>query len=80
MKNPETRWNPITKPPKENGYVLLAITHHNIPMVLMGFCQIRKGGVPVFKEEVYHGSGVAITHWMALPPHPSATEEETDAS
>ncbi|MDR1073780.1 MAG: hypothetical protein LBL45_08920 [Treponema sp.] len=76
MKKIEVQWTPGTKPPNKNGYILLAITHHSIPMVLMGFCRIRKGEVPEFKEEVYHGSGVAITHWAALPPHPYETKKE----
>jgi hypothetical protein len=80
MKKIEIQWNPVTKPPKGNGYVLLAITHQNIPMVLMGFCRIRKGEAPEFKEEVYHGSGVAITHWAALPPHPDETKEDHNAT
>jgi hypothetical protein len=76
MKKIDIQWNPVTKPPKESGYVLLAITHHNIPMVLMGFCKILKGEAPVFKEDVYNGTGVAITHWAAVPPHPYAEKEE----
>ena len=62
-------WRTINDPPSENGYVLLAITHHNIPMVVMGHCMII-GGHPRYKEEVYHGNSVIITHWMELPKHP----------
>jgi hypothetical protein len=80
MKKMEIQWNPITKPPKESGYVLLAMTHHNIPMVIEGFCKIHKGGYPVFKEDVYRGSGVAITHWAAMPTHPHAAKESKDVS
>jgi hypothetical protein len=69
------KWKPITDPPKKSGYVLLAITHHNIPMVLMGFCKLCRGELPVYKEEIYHGTGVAITHWADVPNHPYADEE-----
>jgi hypothetical protein len=80
MKKIEIQWKPVTNPPKESGYVLLAITHHDIPNVIMGFCKKHKEGPPVFKEDVYHGSGVAITHWAAMPTHPCAAKEEGDVS
>jgi len=62
-------WRLLNDPPEQNGYVLLAITHHNIPMVLEGFCKIREDGAR-FTEQTYNGNGVAITHWMPLPKHP----------
>jgi hypothetical protein len=81
MKKIEIQWKPLNKPPKESGYVLLAITHHKIPAVVMGFCKIHRTSQGVhaeFMDEVYHGNGVAITHYAKLPPHPYA-QEDADA-
>lgn len=63
-------WRPISDPPTKSGYVLLAVTHHQVPMVLMGHCKIRKNDYPYFSEDVYRGNGVAITHWAEVPKHP----------
>ena len=72
-------WFPVTEPPEQSGYVLLAITHHNIPMVLMGFCKLRSDGPPVFKEETYSGNGVAISHWAKRPEHPWELSQQKKA-
>ena len=69
------RWKPITEPPEKSGYVLIAGTHHRMPVVLMGFCKIYKDGNATFSEDVYHGNGVQITHWMPKPRHPWEKEE-----
>lgn len=63
-------WKPITEPPEKSGYVLLACTHHNIPVVLMGFCKIHQDGRPSYHEDTYNGNGIHITHWMPKPKHP----------
>jgi hypothetical protein len=67
-------WKPITEPPAKNCYVLLACTHHRIPIVLYGFCRVLGDGTARYTEDIYHGQGVAITHWMPLPRHPFAEE------
>ena len=64
-----SEWRSISNPPDKNGYVLLALTHHNVPAVLMGFCR-RRGVEAHFSEETYYGSGVIITHWAEVPLHP----------
>lgn len=60
-------WKPLSEQPGKSGYVLLAITHHRIPMVVRGH---YKSSADKFSEDVYNGRGVAITHWMPLPKHP----------
>ncbi len=72
-RDSDQEWRPITEPPDRNGYVLLAITHHNIPQVVQGFYQICQG-IPRYKEETYGGRGVQVTHWMPMPKHPYARE------
>jgi hypothetical protein len=60
------KWHSLQDPPKENGYVLLAIEHHDIPMVVMAH---YKEGVG-FKEEVYSGHGVQKNFWTEIPENP----------
>jgi hypothetical protein len=66
----ELEWKPINEPPEQSGYVLIAGSHHNIPMVMEGFCKIHQDGMPTYSENTYSGNGVVITHWMPLPKHP----------
>jgi hypothetical protein len=63
-------WKPLSDPPSESGYILLACQHHDIPVVLMGHCLIGESGIPRFRENTYNGNGLRITHWMPLPKHP----------
>ena len=65
-------WKPVTEPPEKSGYVLIAGYHHGVPKVLYGYCRSRSGSgeSAYFKEDTYHGQGMAITHWMPLPEHP----------
>ena len=63
-------WRPLSDPPKESGPVLLAMTHHDIPMVVMGFCRARKEAPPSFKEPYYNGMGVQMHFWAKPPKHP----------
>lgn len=67
----ETQWKPITEPPEQSGYVLIACYHHRLPKVLEGFCKVYGDGKAIFTENTYHGQGVNITHWMPLPKHPN---------
>jgi hypothetical protein len=60
----EKQWKPINEPPTKSGYVLLAIYHHQLPMVIEGFCKVHSDGRAVFSEQTYYGNGVQITHWM----------------
>ena len=64
-----SEWKSINEPPKNSGYVLLACTHHDIPVVLMGFCKIHQDGRASYKEDIYN-NGIHITHWMPKPKHP----------
>ena len=72
-------WFPVTESPEQSGYVLLAITHHNIPIVLMGFCRVREEDPPVFTEETFSGKGVNISHWAKKPEHPWELSQQKKA-
>ena len=64
-------WQYISNPPEESGDVLLAMTHNNIPMVIMGFCKVRKEGLPVFSEPYYSGVNVQMNYWAKMPEYPT---------
>ena len=66
----EIKWRSINDPPKESGYVLLAITHHDIQMVVYGHCLLRREGLPRFTEPFYSGYGVKMYYWAELPKFP----------
>ena len=75
----QMKWRSVTEPPEKNCYVLLACLHHKtIPTVLYGFCKISPDGAARFSEQIYHGQGLSITHWMPLPKHPLDKEAGSD--
>jgi len=60
-------WKSITEPPLTAGYVLLAITHNNIPAVIMGHYKKYSG----FTNETYDSGGhTQYYYWAAKPVSP----------
>jgi hypothetical protein len=74
------KWHLMSDPPKESNYVLLAITHHNIPEVVMGHCKLRPGSWPLFTEPFYSGVGVQMHYWAEMPKHPFESSPERRAN
>ena len=64
------KWKPLNMPPLQSGYVLLAGHHHRVPIVIYGHCKVYGDGTAIYREDIYNGQGVALSHWMPLPKHP----------